>query len=165
MGRASNQVTAGLEAWSREITRRKEQESAARRMWCSGNEPIPAEVPSWSENSVGARFFSGLGAQEAMRAPCLLTADIPDDSVITVSPAHWNVAACSLIRAVIYDGLAIDHPIVNRLVRVLTPIAEAELAYGQAMEDRLHGYGYGLDVDEPEFPELDGPVFLLGGPR
>jgi len=160
---ALQQAAAGLQAWSQEITRREGQEVAARRVWCSGSEPVPAEMPPWPEGSVGARFFSGMQVQQARQAPCLLTADIPGDGVITASPAHWNVAACALIRAVIFDGLAIDHPIVSRLACVLTPIAEAELAYGEAIEDWLHRGGRELDEDEPEFPELDGPVFLLGG--
>jgi hypothetical protein len=54
------------------------------------------------QGSVGARFFSGMQVQQARQTPCLLTADIPDHSVITASPAHWNVAACSLFRAVIF---------------------------------------------------------------
>lgn len=63
----------------------------------------------------------------------------------------------------IFDGLRIDHPAASTLLEVLAPIAAAELAYGHAVEAWLHGPGPGWDEAEPEFPELDGPVFLLGG--
>jgi hypothetical protein len=42
------------------------------------------------------------------------------------------------------------------------PIAEAELAYGEAFDAAMSGPGLDWDEDLPEFPELDGPVFLLG---
>ena len=48
------------------------------------------------------------------------------------------------------------------LLEVLAPIAEAELAYGAAADAAMYGAGPDWDEDEPEFPEQDGPVFLLG---
>ena len=93
----------------------------------------------------------------------MLTAEIPDAAVIAADPAHWTIAVSALIRAVIFDGLTLDHPAVRTLLGVLAPIAEAELAYGEAEDAWLHRGGLAWGEDEPEFPELDGPVFLLGG--
>ncbi len=45
---------------------------------------------------------------------------------------------------------------------MLTPIAEAELAYRKAMDARMNGPEPDDDDDEPDFPDQDGPVFLLG---
>jgi len=100
---------------------------------------------------------------EARDAPCLLTAEIPDAAAIAADPAHWNIATSALVRALIFDGLTIDHPAVSMLLGVLAPIAEAELAYYGVADASLHGAGTDWDEAEPEFPELDGPVFLLGG--
>ena len=52
--------------------------------------------------------------------------------MIAADPAHWNVAASALVRAVVFDGLGLDHPAVHSLLEVLVPIAEAELAYRKA---------------------------------
>ncbi|HMI25338.1 MAG TPA: hypothetical protein VK594_12700 [Streptosporangiaceae bacterium] len=68
----------------------------------------------------------------------------------------------ALVRAVVFDGLTLDHPAVSTLLGVLTPIAQAELAYGQAAEASLYSIGPDWDDDGPEFPVLDGPVYLLG---
>ena len=72
---------------------------------------------------------------------------------------RWSAAASVLVRAVVFDGLRVDHPAVSRLLDALAPVAEAELAYEQALED----YSSGWDEERPEFPWMDGPVFLLGG--
>jgi hypothetical protein len=74
--------------------------------------------------------------------------------------AHWNVATQALVRAVVYDGLGPDHPAVSTVLEVLAPIAAAELAYGEAADAAM--LQIGTDKDVPEFPEQDGPVFLLG---
>lgn len=50
-------------------------------------------------------------------------------------------------------------PAVSLLLDVLAPIAQAELAHEQALED---WYSSGWDEERPEFPELAGPVFLIG---
>jgi len=89
----------------------------------------------------------------------LLTAEVPDATMIAADPAHWSVAASVLVRAVVFDGLRVDHPAVSMLIDVLAPIAEAELAYDGAIEERLVS---GWDEDKPEFPDLDGPAFLIG---
>jgi hypothetical protein len=80
--------------------------------------------------------------------------------VIIDNPAQWWVAASVLVRAVVFDGLRVDHPAVNILLDVLAPIAQAELAHEKALDD---WYSSGWDDEKPEFPELDGPVFLIGG--
>ena len=155
-------LVSGLQALVREGNDRKEREAAARRIWFGGAEPVPAEAPRWREDSLGDRFFGGTHLGETRNAPCLVTAQIPDAAVIAADPAHWHVAASALVRAVVFDGLKLDHPAVSMLLEVLAPIAEAELAYGEAIEAWLHRGGPEYEEDEPEFPELDGPVFLLG---
>ena len=120
----------------------------------------PAELPPFPENSLGDRFLVGyLG--EVQDAPSLLTASIPDAAVIAADPGHWNIAVSALIRAVIFDGLPLGHPAVRALLEIFAPIAAAEQAYAQAMEDPLISVGP-YDDDGEDFPELDGPVFLLG---
>ena len=153
------QLAAGLQALSQEMQTRREQHTAACLAWCGGQEPVPAEVPRWPESSLGDRFLAGTYLAEARNAPCLLTAEVPDATMIAADPAHWSVAASVLVRAVVFDGLRVDHPAVSMLVDVLAPIAEAELAYDEAIEERLVS---GWDEDKPEFPDLDGPVFLIG---
>ncbi len=157
---AMHQLVAGLQALVQESEGR--QERAACLTWSGGAEPVPAEAPQWPEDSLGDRFFGGTFIEEARHAPCLATAEIPDAVVITADPAHWNVAANALVRAVVFDGLGLDHPAVSTLLEVLAPIAEAELAYGEAADAAMYGGGLDWDEDEPEFPEQDGPVFLLG---
>jgi hypothetical protein len=156
------QLVNGLKAMTDELRDHKERRSAAQRAWCGGREPVPAEVPPWPEGSLGDRFLNKTHLEEARNAPGLLAADVPDAMVISADPGHWNVATAVLVRAVVFDGLQLDHPAVRMLLEVLAPIAEAELAYGEAEEARLHRGWSESDEDEPRFPELDGPVFLLG---
>ena len=157
------QMVAGLEAMTQEMGGHTEREAAARRIWSGGAEPVLAEAPQWAENSLGDRFFDGTFIDRARNAPSLATAEIPDAAVIAADPARWNVATDALIRAVVYDGLGLDHPAVRTLLEVLAPIAAAELAYGEAADAAMYQIGMDWDDDEPEFPEEDGPVFLLGG--
>lgn len=157
------QLAAALEVLSQEAAQRQDREAAACRVWCGGSDPVPADVPLWPDGSLGDRFVAGTYLEEALAAPCLLTAEIPPATVIAADSGHWNVAASSLVRAVAFDGLTIDHLVVSRLLDVLTPIAVAELAYREAIEHWLDQGGTECGDDEPKFPELDGPVFLLGG--
>jgi len=157
------QMVAGLEAMTQEMGGHTEREAAARRIWSGGAEPVLAEAPQWAENSLGDRFFGGTFIDRVRNAPSLATAEIPDAAVIAADRAHWNVATDALIRAVVYDGLGLDHPAVRTLLEVLAPIAAAELAYGEAADAAMYQIGMDWDDDEPEFPEEDGPVFLLGG--
>ena len=62
----------------------------------------------------------------------------------------------------VYDGLGLDHPVVSTVLEALAPVAEAELAYGEVADAAMYQIGTDWDDDEPEFPEQDGPVFLLG---
>ncbi len=156
-------IAAGMQALAQETEGRQDRQAAARRAWCGGAEAVPAKAPRWAEDSLGDRFFSGTFIDRARSAPCLATAQIPDAAVIAADPAHWNVAAEALIRAVVFDGLGLDHPAVSTLLKVLAPIAEAEVAYHQAADAAMYGPGPDWDEDEPEFPEDDGPVFAVGG--
>jgi hypothetical protein len=157
------QLIAGLQAMSDEFRSRKEQYESACRVWCDGGEPVPPSEPEWPEDSLGGRLFaSSMHMDEARGAPSLLTATVPDHTVISANSAHWAVAANALVRAVAFDGLRPDHVVVSTLLNVLGPIAEAELAYGRVAEARLDRYELGPEEQEPEFPEQDGPVFLLG---
>jgi hypothetical protein len=126
-----------------------------------GREPVPAVVPRWPQGSLGERFCSDWYLARASGAPNLITAKVPDAAVIRGDPEQWSIAADVLVRAVVYDGARADHPIVNALADVLGPVAEAELAYAEAMEDWCF-YGDIDEEDEPEFPYEHGPLFLIG---
>jgi hypothetical protein len=161
------QVAAGLKAMTDEYRWRKERYESACRVWCDGDEPVPASAREWPEGSLGGRLFTGIHMEEARDAPSLLSANIPGHRVISADSTHWAVAANSLVRAVVFDGLRPDHLVVSTLLDILGPIAEAELAYGTAVESWLDRCGPGPDDQEawehePEFPEQDGPLFLLG---
>jgi hypothetical protein len=156
------QLASVLQSLVEEADEREQREASARSAWYGDAVPVPAEAPPWPENSLGDRFFASTHLEEARDAPGLLTAKIPDPAVIAADPAHWNVATNALIRAVAFDGLGLDHPAVRMLLETLAPIAEAELAYGKAVEAWLNRPALYWDEDEPEFPEMDGPVFLLG---
>jgi hypothetical protein len=159
--RAMRLLENGLRALMQETTERKQREAAAARTWCDGQEPVPAEAWSWPEGSLGDRFRNG-SLDDARKAPSLLTAQIPDAAVIAADAEHWNVATTALIRAVAYDGLGIDHPAVNTLLEALTPVAEAEFAYREAADAWFSRDPHDREGPEPTFPELEGPVFLLG---
>lgn len=152
----------GLQALIQQTQERGQREAAACRAWCGGRDPVPAQVPRWPEGSLGHRFLTGTFLEQTRNAPCLATAHIPAAAVITADPAHWHIAASALARAVVFDGLKVDHPAVSMLLEVLAPIAEAELAHQEAVEAWLRGGGPEREGNPPEFPELDGPVFLLG---
>lgn len=151
------QLIAGLQAMTERMDAHSEALVAARRVWSGGNDPVPPEAPAWPDGSVGDRFFSGMLLDEASKAPSLRAAAVPDAHVIAADPAHWNIATWALVRAVILDGMPVDDPAASRLLDVLAPFAAAEFAYGEAWAN-----GTGWMGDEPEFPEEDGPGFLLG---
>ena len=178
MGRASNRKKAQrqsglsprqakklraerMQALARQAEERDERIAAARRAWCGGAEPVPATAQRWARDSLGDRFFSSTFIDRARSAPSLATAQIPDAAVIAANPAHWNVAAEALIRAVTFDELAPDHPAISTLLEALAPVAVAEVAYGEAADAAMYA-GLDWDEDEPEFPEEDGPVFAVG---
>jgi hypothetical protein len=153
---------AAVQVLAQETRDREERATAALRLWSGGTDPIPAEAPRWPQPSLGDRFFAGPHLAQARNAPCLVTAQIPDAAVIAADPAHWNVAATALVRAIVYDDLGLDHPAVSRLLEVLAPLAEAELAYRKAADAAMYQIGTYWDEGEPDFPDLDGPVFVLG---
>lgn len=159
--RAMRLLENGLRALMQETTERKQREAAAARAWCGGREPVPAEVPAWPEGSLGDRFRNG-ALDDARKAPSLLTAQIPDAAVIAADPAHWGVATTALTRAVAFDGLTIDHPAVRTLLETLASVAEAECAYRAAADAWFSRDPSDREGPEPQFPELEGPVFLLG---
>lgn len=136
----------------------RERQMPEYRPWCGGK-PVPAELPRWAEGSLGERLCCGVHLTEARNAPSLLTATVPDPLVILFDPAQWRVAATVLVRAVVFDGLGVDHPAVSNLLGVLTLIAEAELVHKQDLDDP---YSFEEDEEKPAFPEMDGPVFLIG---
>jgi hypothetical protein len=139
-----------------------EQQTPEYRVWCGGGQPVPAEGPRWAEGSLGARFCSGMHLARARNAPSLLTANVPYPFEIAIDSAQWRVAADVLVRAVAFDGLRVDHPAVSRLLDTLAPIAEAELAYEQDLDDWRAWDDEDDEEEKPEFPELDGPVFQIG---
>jgi hypothetical protein len=155
------QLLARLQAMSDELRARCKLRAAARRAW-RGQDRAPAELPCWPEDSAGDRFFSGMMLDEAVKAPCLATAIMPDARVIAAEPAHRHVAVSVLLRAVLLDGVPVDDPKVQAILGVLAPVAEAEFADSQAARHAASGTGTGPAADEPELPELDGPMSLLG---
>ena len=159
--RAMRRLEDGMRALNHETTERKQREASARQVWCDGREPAPAPVPARPSGSLGDRFRID-SLEDARTAPSLLTAQIPDAAVITADPAHWVVATSALIRAVAYDGLTTDHPAVSAVLDALAPVAEAELAYRKAADAYYDRDPADRADPKPAFPELEGPVFLLG---
>jgi hypothetical protein len=136
--------------------------SIALQAWLGDAEPVPAEVPPWPEGSLGRRLLAGTPMGEAQGAPSLLTSPLPDTGTIAADPRHWPVATSVLIRAVIFDGLTPGHPAVSALLEALTPVVEAEVAHMQDMDDDLCDIEPFENYHRVGFPELDGPVYLLG---
>jgi hypothetical protein len=159
--KAMRLLESGMRALQRETTERKQREAAAVQAWCGGREPVPAQTPAWPAGSLGDRFRNAY-LEDARSAPSLLTTQLPDAAVIAADPAHWNVATNALMRAVAFDGLSVDHPAVRTLLQTLTPIAEAEFAFREAAEAWWDAEPADREGPEPAFPELHGPVFLLG---
>jgi hypothetical protein len=98
------------------VEARGEEQAAAWRAWCGGREPVAAEAPRWLEGSLGDRLCSGTFLARVRNAPRLR-------SVIVGDPGHWSAAVNALIRAVVFDGLRVDHPGVSMLLDMLAPIA------------------------------------------
>jgi hypothetical protein len=159
--RAMRLLENALRAMKQDTTERKQRQTAAARTWCGGREPVPAVAPAWSDGSLGDRFRNGF-LDDARNAPCLATAQIPDAEVIAADPGQWSVATSALIRAVALDGMAVDHPAVRTVLDALAPVAEDEFAYRAAADAWFGRDPSDREGPEPEFPELEGPVFLLG---
>ncbi len=152
----------GLDAMVQLAGERVRRRSMALNAWLGDTEPVSAEVPPWPEGSLGHRLLAGTPLGEAQDAPSLLTAHLPDTRTIAADPRHWTVATEALIRALVFDGLTLDHPAVRALLGALTSVVEAEIAHMRAMADDLYSIGPFDNDDEVGFPALDGPVFLLG---
>ena len=150
---------AGVDQLAGERVRRR---SMALEAWFGGTEPVSAEMPPWPEGSLGHRLLAGTPLGEAQDAPSLLTAQIPGPRRSPPIRRHWTIATDALIRAVVFDGLTLDHPAVGALLEVLTSVVEAEIAHMRAMDDDVYSIGPFDNDDEVGFPALDGPVFLLG---
>jgi hypothetical protein len=156
VGRASNRKKARRQEARRTSGQRQIPEY---RPWCSG-QPVPAAVPHWAEGSLGERLCSSTDLAATRSAPCLLTATVPHPKVIIADPAQWRVAASVLVRAVVFDGLRVDHPAVTRLLDTLAPVVEAELAHERDLEEWAARWDEG--AEKPVFPMMDGPLFLIG---
>jgi hypothetical protein len=127
------------------------EQAEAARAWCGGKPPSPAEIPRWAKGSAGERFFGTSSILEAAEAPSLANAILPAPDVMAASPAHWRVAAYALVRAVALDSLTVDDPAVVAVADLLYPAVSAELEY------------WSDETLATEFPELSGPLFLIGG--
>jgi hypothetical protein len=140
----------GLDAMVQLAGERVTRRNLALEAWLTDAEPEPTELPPWPEGSLGHRLLAGTRLWEAQDAPSLLTARIPDAATIDPDPAHWTIAAEALIRALVFDGLTLEHPAVRAVLEPLTSVAEDEVEY---MQD---------DDEEVGFPVMDGPVLLIG---
>jgi hypothetical protein len=151
-------LAAAREAIERLAAAPHKRQTLEYRAWCDG-QPAPAEGPHWAEGSLGQRLCSGMHLAKARDAPSLLTATVPDRMMIITNPAQWRVAATVLVRAVVFDGLRVGHPAISRLLDVLAPVVEEELEHEQDLGD-WHSCRW--DEERPEFPDMDGPLFLIG---
>lgn len=131
---------------------RVRRRAIALRAWLGDTEPTSAETPSWPKGSLGHRLLAGTRLGEAKDAPSLLTAKLPDAHTIVADPSHWTIATEVLIRAMVFDGLSLEHPAVRTLLEILTPVVEDEIDHMRGLDED----------DEIGFPVLDGPVLLLG---
>ena len=141
-------LLAGMQTMINEFEADEQREQQARRAWTGDNEPPPATIPEWRENSVGDRFFSAKAIVDAACAPRLADATPPTPQQIAENPGHWAIAVSVLIRAVVLDGIPVDDPAVARILNLLLPVVDAEIAAEAA--------------DDSDFPETHGPLFLLG---
>ncbi len=144
--------------WARDSERRHAE--AAGRWW--RGDAVPAALPDWPEDSLGDRLFSDRLFRSALGVPPLQSANLPDPSTIRGDPAQWGVAAWVLVRAVVLDGLGVEDPAVAALLSVLAPVVEAELAASEAAAAEARRDGLGPGAITPDFPDEDGPVFVIG---
>src|SRR5260370_29583527 len=62
------QLASVLQTLLEEAEEREEREASARRAWCGGAQPVPAEAPRWPENSLADPFLSTTHPGEAPHA-------------------------------------------------------------------------------------------------
>ena len=91
-------------------------------------------------------------------APQLATAEIPSAEAFAEDSGHWHIAVTALIRAVVLDRVPVTDPLVTEVIQLLGPAVDAEVEYNES--DGRGSFRFG-EV-EGEFPEDDGPLFLLG---
>ncbi len=123
---------------------------------------MPAVLPDWPEDSLGDRLFSDRLFRLALDVPPLQSAKVPDPATIRGDPAQWGVAAWVLMRAVVLDGLGVGDPAVASLLAALAPVVEAELAASEAAAAEARRAGLEPVAITPDFPDEDGPVFVIG---
>lgn len=147
-----------LADWARDRDRRL---VAATAQWWRGD-AVQALLPDWPEDSLGDRLFSDRLFRSALGVPPLESAKVPDPATIRSDPAQWSVAAWVLVRAVVVDGLGVEDPAVAALLGVLAPVVEAELAASAAAAAEARRDGLEPGAITPDFPDEDGPVFVIG---
>lgn len=160
-GRRQLRLLTTWQALNDALDAHSERYAAACRVWCGGQEPIPARAPWWMQAAPGRDLAAIPWIAEAWVAPCLRTAEVPDAVVLAADPAHWHVAINVLVRAVVFDGLETGHPAVSELVAALAPVADAELSSREAVWAWLDGE-HRQRQSPPAFPVLDGPLVNLG---
>lgn len=147
---AARQTLSALDAMVKLAGERVRRQSLALDAWLGDAEPKPVKVPPWPEGSLGHRLLADTQLGEGQYAPSLLTARIPDAETIDADPAHWAIAINALMRALVFDGLTLEHPTVRAVLESLSSV----------VEDEVFSMQYG--DDEVAFPVTDGPVHLLG---
>ena len=122
----------------------------AAHVWSGGSEPEPAAIPKWPDDSVGDRFFNTRCIADATEAPPIVGATLPAPEEMAATPELWVVATSALVRAVVLDGVTVNHPAVSTVIALLEPVVKRELAY------------YADETTWDEYPESDVPLRLLG---
>jgi hypothetical protein len=150
--RVLRKVQAGLTRWQDRWRAEKEAVALARSQWLEGVQHEAAVVPTWPEGSAGARFANQM--REYAEAPRLATAVIPSPEAFAADSAHWAVAADALVRAMVFDDVAVSDPVVQTVLDRLVPGAEAEAAY-HAIWDA------GGEADDELRVEARGPIMKL----
>jgi len=77
-------------------------------------------------------------------------ATLPTPEGMAAIPELWVVATSALVRAVVLDGVTVNHPAVSTVIALLEPVVKRELAY------------YADEMTWDEYPESDVPLRLLG---
>lgn len=144
-------LVAALEQMSDMAAAERARQSEAARAWAGGSAPAIASIPEWPDGSVGHRFFTSRSVGDAAEAPSLREAVPPDAGTLAADPGHMAVAGHALVRAVVLDDLAIGDPAVAAVADALLPAVQSEREY------------WSDETQMSEFPELSGPLFLIGG--
>jgi len=152
MGKASkkkSQRRAGIGPSRADIEQRRVHRRAA---WTRSDQPVPATVPKWAEDSLGDYFFSARYITDAAQSPPLAGAVLPGQEEMIANQAYWQAASNVLIRAVVLDGVPVSDPAVGALISRLAPAVQREVDY--------------LTRDpeiEDGFDDIRAPLFIVGG--